>query len=209
MINKHILTGLAGFSLLFLFTTTALAGSGGAPRPQAGDSPTLTPAPAVEMTVDATAVMGPMTGSMGNMPMMSGTPMANMPMNGAGSASCPMMAGMDMTGMSGTTGMGSGMMGSMAGMSATSMPGMNMGGSGMAMGTGMGSGMMMGGTSMNMNQVETDDMPLYNNLVWYRNPWYLLGWLLFGIVSLAFLVALVVGVVWVIRRTRPAPPAAG
>jgi disulfide bond formation protein DsbB len=38
----------------------------------------------------------------------------------------------------------------------------------------------------------------------YENPWYLLGWALLALVSLTILGVLVFGVLWMVRRFRPA-----
>ena len=101
---------------------------------------------------------------------------------------CPMMSGMSgmgsMSGMSDMTGMGS-----MSGM--TSMNGMT-GGSGMSM--------------MNMSGMQ--GMVEEDPYAWLRNPWLMLGWLLFGLTMLAVLAGIVLGVLWIIRRSSPAGPVA-
>ncbi len=134
----------------------------------------------------------------GDEPMSTSTPMP-MPMqnsaagmNAMGSTTagaCPMMSGM--TGMSGATGM-SGMSGT------TGMSGMT------NMGSMTGSGMAMNG--MGMQGMDSNAMFVNNNLIWYRNPWVLLGWVVLGLVILAALLGLVLGTLWIIRRSRRIPP---
>lgn len=108
---------------------------------------------------------------------------------GSGSTGdCPMMSG-DLTGMGGMSGM-SGMNG-MSGMSGmTGMTGMgSMSMQGMSGMTASGN-MLMGSTSTSL---------------WNQNPWFILGWVLLGLVLLAAVAGIVVGTVWLIRRSRPTP----
>jgi hypothetical protein len=116
-----------------------------------------------------------------------------MTMGAMDATSCPMMGSMNMTSMNGTSGM-AGMTG--AGMGAmngtTNMPGM----SGM---TGMGMS-AQGGT---MPDLTTAD-GAFSFLT--LNPWWFLGWSLMVLLVLALLVGIVVGTIWLIRRTRPGKP---
>jgi hypothetical protein len=151
------------------------------------DETTVAPAP-----YDPYGVMGNQSGSC---PMLSGTPMPGA--SGMSSTGMGMMSGMNMGDM---PGMG---MGCMSGMSSDSMTGMNMGTlSGMSS-DGM-SGMNMGNMAgMNMTGIEGGWMGISS--LWYTNPWWLLGWVVLVLLSIAVLVGLVLAVVLVIRRSRPSP----
>jgi len=172
--------------LVFSF---AFAQTGGTSEPGM-DMATETPLPALDAATPTPDYgqmpMGSGTYGMGGMGTMSGT-MVPGQMQGT---TCPMMSGMDMSSMSGMSGM-SGMtgMGSMSGMSGTTgMTGMDM--SGM---TGMG----------NMNVMPASPGSI---LLGGLNPWWLLGWGLLGLLLLAILVGVVIGIVWLVRRSQPAKP---
>lgn len=121
------------------------------------------------------------------------TPAADLPLAGSGdlplsgtqTGTCPMMNGTSTTGM-----------GNMGGMQGMSGMGMN----------GMSGGMMnMGGMpGMNMSgSMSSIPVP------WYSDPWWLLGWVLLTLVTLAILFAAAYGLIQLTRRSRSAqPPAA-
>jgi hypothetical protein len=123
------------------------------------------------------------------------TPIPNLPLSGtqAGTGTCPMMSGTDMTGMG---------MGNMAGMQG--MSGMNMGNmSGMQGMQNMPGGMMnmSGMAGMNMN----GPMAAYAT-PWYSNPWLMLGWVLLVLVVLAVLAGIVLTVQTLRRRSEAVVP---
>jgi hypothetical protein len=128
--------------------------------------------------------MGSMTGT-GSMGAMSGT--------GSMSSSCPAMGSMS-GGMSST---GMGQMGS-----GTAM-GSGMNGAGMSQGnmmTGMNGSITMNGSAMNPSAslFDADGRLVF----WNLNPWWLLGWMLFGLLVLAILGGAAYGVVALVRNTR-------
>jgi hypothetical protein len=118
------------------------------------------------------------------------TPVSDMPLTGSESlpltetqtGTCPMMGSMDMTGM-GMSGM------SMGDMSGAGMNGM--------------SG-MQGMSGMNMPGM--NGMMAYQAVPWYSNPWWILGWMLVVAAGVAFLFGAVLGIRWIVRIARQAPP---
>ena len=95
-----------------------------------------------------------------------------------GGSGCAMMGNTGMTGMNGMNG-------------ASGMGGMNVSG----MGT-------MGMASLD------DQVILSDPSTWLNNPWTILGWLLVLVALLAILAGIVLGILWIIRRSTPPRPAA-
>lgn len=129
-----------------------------------------------------------------------------MPMVGSGMMGGGMMGSSPvMTGTMGTTGMGMG--------------GMAMSGCPMMSGSSMGSGSMSGGMSMSGMDMDADswmvgmDMSMTESAeaeeasLSSRDPWWILGWVVLGLVLLTILLAAVLGIIWIIRRTREIPQA--
>lgn len=109
--------------------------------------------------------------------MMSGTPMPGANGMAMNSAGCAMMGTSGMTGMSGTAGM-------------SGMSGMNS---------------MSGMTAV--AGADESDVLLTDPSTWFNNPWTLLGWLLVLASVLAILAGIVLGILWIVRRSTPARPA--
>ena len=139
------------------------------------------------------------------------------PMGGSGMGmSCSGMGGASMgTGMAGMGsgtmpgGMGMGATGSITGTLTTGSCPMMGGMSGMS-GMSMGSGSSMSGMDMSddymiagMDLYETNgDVATASSNI-FTNPWLLLGWVLVGLLILGILAAIVVGILWLIRRSKP------
>jgi hypothetical protein len=103
--------------------------------------------------------------------------------------------------------------GGMTGMGSMGVAGMDMGGCPMMSGSAMsGSGMTSMGKSddllmSGMDMSETSNQVAYDRELDTTNPWMILGWVVLGLVSLAVIVAVIFGVVWIVRQIRQAPPA--
>jgi hypothetical protein len=118
--------------------------------------------------------------------MMSGTPQPGTNGMGMGGSGCAMMG---MTGMNGAAGM-------------SNMPGM----SGMPGSSAMSGGMAMSGTGT-MNMASLDDQVILSDpATWLNNPWTLLGWLLVLAAMLAILGGIVLGTLWIVRRSTSTKP---
>jgi hypothetical protein len=66
------------------------------------------------------------------------------------------------------------------------------------------------GTDLLMSGMDMDDsssMVAYESTMDSTNPWMILGWVVLGLVSLAIILAVVVGVVFFVRYLRKARPA--
>jgi hypothetical protein len=128
--------------------------------------------------------MTPMAGSaMGSGMMGRGMNLSSQDTTGAitgsmTSSNCPMMSGMGSMGGMGAMDMGGG----------SSMPGMDMG-SNYAI-----EGMDMYGTSGYVQTSPSDP---------FSNPWLLIGWVLLAVLIFGILAAIVVAIIWLIRRSKP------
>lgn len=124
-------------------------------------------------------------GGPGVAPNQEATPTPVYGMNSSGG--CPMMSGSSsMTGMSGMSGMSG--MGSMSGMS------------GMGSMSGMSSMGSMSSMS-NMPYMDENYVVFSDPTTWVNaNPWRLIGWVIFGLVVLAVIAAMGLGVFWLARR---------
>ncbi len=122
------------------------------------------------------------------------------------------------SGMSGSMGMGTTITGTigmagMTGMGSMGAAGMDMSGCPMMSGSSMSSSAMSGmgtGTDLLMSGMDMDDsssMVAYESTMDTTNPWMILGWVVLGLVSLAIILAVVVGVVFFVRYLRKARPA--
>ena len=117
-------------------------------------------------------------GMMSGNGMMSGTPMPGANGMAMSGGGCAMMGMAGMNGMSGMNGMN--------GMSG------------------------MGGMTGMSGMVDVDDSEVLLNdpSTWLNNPWTVLGWLLVLVVLLAILAGIVLGILWIVRRSTPARPSA-
>jgi hypothetical protein len=119
-----------------------------------------------------------------------------MPMGGSGMMGGGMVGSSTvMTGTMGTTGMG---MGGCSMMSGSGMGSTGMGAGSSMGGMEMGDDMWMAGIDMSTlrSSAETESS------LASTNPWWILGWVVLGLVILAILAGAVLGIVWLVRRSR-------
>lgn len=117
----------------------------------------------------------------------------DLPLANSQTGNCPMMSGSGMSGMNmnGMSGMPMDQMSGMQGQGMSGMTGMQ-GMSGMSGMTGM-----QGMSGMNMPGTNGD-------MLWYNNPWLVLGWILLTVVVLVALFGLGLGIRWFILRPKAA-----
>jgi hypothetical protein len=207
IMNKKILPGLIIFVLTALLTVLLWS-------PALGQDMMATATPAPQLP---TAIVTPIADSATGVPMMQGTPGTTM-YGGAMMAGGGMMGGMAGTTNGAAMAMDGSMscpmmdsMGSMGSMSGSSMSGtMGMGGtvSGMPMAGGSVAAMPAAGVVTASGQVITATGPSF----WNLNPWWMFGWALLGVFVIAVISGIVVGSIWLIRKSKPVssppPPAA-
>jgi len=182
--------------------------STGTPTSQATAVPTVNPpeanAPSPTMTSIFTGFTPPPTGM----------PAVGSSMGGCGS-SCGMGSA---SGMGGSMSMGTTITGTvgtagMAGMGNMGAAGMDMSGCPMMSGSAMsGSGMSMMGAGddlmiSGMDMSESTNLVADESSIDAANPWTILGWVVLGLVSLAVIVAVIFGIVLLVRQLQQAPPA--